>query len=185
MKKKIIIIRGIVTSGKTTTSHELAKILPKWIFIDVWKIKEMFEPLGLRDRTPLKSISKKAMVTIIREVVRQMGINIIVQESSQSFIKKYLKKDLKKYEYKIYSFFLDLNDEDVAKRDKQREKPTMGLEKEIKTGEWRERRVKPEKGDIVINTSENSIKKVVNIILKKINEKGEKHPNLHALRKSW
>ena len=185
MKRKIVIIRGIVTSGKTTTSHELAKVLPKWIFVDVWKIKEMFEPLGLKDRTPLKSISKKAILMIIREVIRKMGINIIIQESSQSFIKKYLKKDLKKHNYKVYSFFLDLKDEDVAKRDKQREKPTMGLEKEVKTGKWRERRVKPEKEDIVINTSKYSIKKVVNMILKEINEKGEKHPKLHALRKSW
>jgi len=185
MKKKIVIIRGLVTSGKTTTSYELAKILPRWIFIDVWKIKEMFEPLGLKDRTPLKTISKKAMVTIIREVIRKIGINIIVQETTQSFIKKYLKNDLKKHNYEIYSFFLDLNDKDVVKRDKQREKPTMGLEKEIKTGKWRERRIKPDKKDIVINTSENSIKEVLNIILKKINEKSEKHPKPHSLRKSW
>ena len=65
MKRKIVIIRGLVTSGKTTTSYELAKALPGWIFIDVLKIKEMFEPLGLKDRTPLKEISKKAMVLII------------------------------------------------------------------------------------------------------------------------
>ncbi len=185
MEKKIVIIRGIVTSGKTTTSHELAKVLPGWIFVDVWKIKEMFEPLGLKNRTPLKTISKKAMITITRDVIRQMGINILVQESSLSFIKKHLKNDLKKYKYKVYSFFLDLNEGDVSKRDKQREKPTMNLIKEIKKGKWREKRVKPEKGDIIINTSNKSVKSVINIILKEIGEKRKKHPNLRALRKSW
>lgn len=79
MEKKIVIIRGLVTSGKTTTSHELAKVLPDWIFVDVWKIKEMFEPLNLKDRTPLKTISKKAILTILKEVINEMGINIILQ----------------------------------------------------------------------------------------------------------
>ena len=103
-QKKIIVIRGKVTSGKTTTSHELAKILPGWIFIDPWKIKEMFEPLELKNRTSLKNASKKAMLVIMKEVIRNLEINIIVQETTVKYIKKYLGKDLKKHNYKIYSF---------------------------------------------------------------------------------
>lgn len=183
--RKIIIIRGLVTAGKTTTSHELAKCLPGWIFVDVWKIKEMFEPLGLKDRTPLKNISKKAMITIIKEVIRDMGINIIVQETSISFLKKYLKGDLKKRNYKIYSFFLEVDDKDVIKRDVQREKPTMGLKKKIEKVCWKKNRVKPEREDIIINTSKHNINQVVNIILKEIGEKRAKYLNAHAIRKSW
>jgi len=184
-KRKLVIVRGLVTSGKTTTSHELAKVLPGWIFIDIWKIKEMFEPLGLKDRTPLKTISKKTIALITKEVVRQMNINIILQESSQSLIKKSLGKDLEKYNYDVYSFFLDLDDKDVIKRDEQREKPTMGLKKSVESGEFRTKRVKPEKGDFVINTSHNSIKDVVKIILNKIGEKPKKNPNSYKLRRSW
>lgn len=188
MKKshKIVIIRGLVTAGKTTISHELAKVLPAWIFIDVWKIKEMFEPLGLKDRTPLKTISKKGMITLLREVMRTMSINIILQESSRSFINKYLRKDLKKYNYKIYSFFLDVSFENAIKRDKQREKPTMYLDKNYNSEtDWKKSRVNPEKGDVIVNTNKSSTKEITNIILKVINEKRKKHPHLEKLRKTW
>ncbi|GEM_PF-1133214 len=184
-KRKIVIIRGIVTAGKTTISYELNRVLPGWIFIDVWKIKEMFEPLGLKDRAPLKTISKKAMILIIKEVIKQIGINIIVQESSRSAINNDLKNLLKEKNYKIYSFFLDVEDVDIIKRDRQREKPTMNLERDIKKGKFRDKRVKPEKEDIIINTSKNSIKNVVNIILKEINEKRKKHHYSKILRKTW
>jgi shikimate kinase len=183
--KKIVIIRGKVTAGKTTTSHELAKVLPGWIFIDPWKIKEMFEPLNLKDRTPLKKASKKAMINIMRIVIRDLGLNIIVQETTQKFIKKYLKKDLKEKKYKLYSFFLDVNLKDAIKRDKQRDKPTMYVGKEVKTKEDWSNRILPDKGDYVIDTSKNSIKKVLEIILKETKEKKRKNPNAKMIRRCW
>ena len=79
-KRKIVIIRGIVTAGKTTISHELAKVLPGWIFIDIWKIKEMFEPLGFKtteERLPTRTISKKVMATMVRGVIRNKEKEII------------------------------------------------------------------------------------------------------------
>src|SRR3989344_5719620 len=185
-KRKIVIIRGLITAGKTTTSHELAKVLPGWIFIDVWKIKEMFEPLDLENRTPLRKISKKAMMGIVKDVINQLGINILLQESSQSAVKKKLKKELKKYNYKIYSFYLDVDVKDPEKRDVQREKPTIFVNKrKLSNEEWKKGRVTIEKEDIVINTSKSSIKQVVNKILKDIGEKTREHPYAHALRKSW
>ncbi len=183
-QKKIVIVRGKVTAGKTTTSHELAKVLPGWIFIDVWKIKEMFEPLGLKDRTVLINCSKKAMVLMMREVIRDLGINIIVQETTLSFLKKYLRNDLKNY--KIYSFFLDIDLQRAAKRDILREKPTMGLGKRIKTQEqWEKQKGVPEKGDFIIHTGNKRVKQVVDIILKEIGEKRRKNPNAHLIRKCW
>src|SRR3989344_549362 len=181
-QRKIIIIRGLVTSGKTTTSHELAKILPDYIFIDVWKIKEMFEPLNLKDRTPLKEASKKAMITIMKEVMTSLKTSIMVQETSRTYLMKYLKRYIKKYNYEIYSFFLDVEYKDVIKRDIQREKPTMftkGLSEET----WKENRVKPAKKDIIINTSKNSINQVIKIILKGTGEKAKKHPRADIIRK--
>ncbi len=183
--KKIIIIRGKVTSGKTTTSYELAKVLPGWIFIDPWKIKEMFEPLNLKDRKPLKKASKKAMIEIMKVVIRDLEINIIVQETSQKFIKKFLRNDLNKHNYKIYSFFLDVELDDAIKRDVQREKPTMNINKEIKNKEEWKTRILPEKGDFIINTSQNKINEVVDIILKQIEEKRKNNPNAHLIRRCW
>ena len=184
-ERKIVIIRGKVTAGKTTTSHELAKVLPGWIFIDPWKIKEMFEPLGLKNRTILKNTSKKVMVLIMKEVIQNLGINIIVQETTQKFIIKHLRQDLKKYNYKLYSFFLDINLENAIKRDIQREKPTIGLGK-IKTNEeWEKEKAKPDKEDFVIHTSNYKIKEVVEIILKEIKEKRRKNPNAHLFRKCY
>jgi len=39
-QKKIVLISGLTTAGKSTTSYELTKVLPGWIFIDIWKIKD-------------------------------------------------------------------------------------------------------------------------------------------------
>jgi|SRR3989344_5599207 len=186
-QRKLIIIRGKVTGGKTTTSHALARVLPGWIFVDIWKIKEMFEPLGLKDRTPIFKASKKAVLAIVKQVMRDIGSNIIVQESSLSFINKHLRKDIKKYNYKLYSFFLDVELEDAIKRDIQREKPTININKQnLSSAEWKKTaKGVPEKGDIIINTSKNNLKKVVNLILKEIHEKARKNPNAHLIRKCW
>jgi RNase adaptor protein for sRNA GlmZ degradation len=185
-KHKIVIIRGKVTAGKSTTSYNLAKVLPDWIFIDPWKIKEMFEPLELNKRNYLRTISKKAMLTIIREVIRQMKINIILQESTRGFIRKYLAKDLKKYNYEVYSFFLDVDLKDAIKRDKQREKPTMRIGKNVKTNEeWKRIKAQPEKGDIIIDTSKLNEEQVLDFILKTIKERKKKHPRGHLIKRSW
>jgi len=183
--KKIIIIRGKVTAGKTTISHELAKVLPGWIFVDPWKIKEMFEPLNLKDREPLKKASKKAMIEIMKVVIRDLGINILVQETTQKFIKRYLRKDLKGRGYKMYSFFLDVELRDAIKRDIQRKKPTMYIGKEVKNEkEWKER-ILPDKEDFIINTSKYGINETVSIILKEVGEKKKKNPNARLIRRCW
>ncbi|MFH1972537.1 MAG: zeta toxin family protein [archaeon] len=184
-ERKIIIIRGKVTAGKTTTSHELAKVLPGWILIDPWKIKEMFEPLGLKNRSVLKNTSKKAMVLIMREVIRNLGINIIVQETTQKFVRKHLRQDLKKHNYKLYSFFLDIDLDNAVKRDIQREKPTMGLGKIKTSEEWEKAKAQPDKEDRVIHTGKHKIKEVVDIILSETKEKRRKNLNAHLVRKCY
>jgi len=183
--RKIVIVRGLATAGKSTTSHELAKVLPGWIFIDVWKIKEMFEPLGMKDRRPWIDITKKTMIYIMREVIRKFKINILVQETSRSFLIKYLGKDLRKCNYKVYSFFLDIDLKEAIKRDKRREKPTMRFGKFNSEDEWRKGRASPERGDKIMHTGKNSTKEVVDIILNEIGEKREKHPRAHLIRRSW
>jgi|TARA_Y100000034_G_scaffold116583_1_gene155082 adenylylsulfate kinase-like enzyme len=186
-KRKIVIIRGKTTGGKSTISYELAKVLPGWIFIDGWKIKEMFDSLYLKDEqtTRVKS-SKKAVISIMKEVMRAEGINIILQESTQSALRKSLRKDLKKYNYEIYSIFLEVELKDAIKRDIKREKPTMRVNKRnLPSHEWKKMGNQPKKEDFIINTSHKNKKEVINSILKHIKEKRKKHPKAHLIKRSW
>ncbi len=184
-KKKIVIIRGKTTAGKSTISYELAKNLSDWIYVDIWKIKEMFEPLGLKDRSVMNDISKKAIFKILRRVMRDLKLNIIIQESTQSKLKKILRKDLKEQDYKVYSFFLDVDMVDAIKRDVEREKPTMRVNKKnLPEEEWKKKGPKPEKKDIMINTSNHKISDIVKLILKEIGEKRKIHKNPSLLRKT-
>ncbi len=188
-KKKLVLISGLLTAGKTTTSHELIRVLPGWIFIDIWKIKEMFEPLELENREQIIEISKKAMLMITKEVMKKTQRNIILQEAKQDFIKNNLGKEIKKYNYKVYSFFLDVNLKDAIKRDIKREKPTIGIkEKKWSAEEWKEKgKTKAQKCDVVINTSEKNTQEVIEIILKEIKEKSKKHlyPHWNKLKKTY
>jgi len=184
--KKIVIIRGKVTAGKSTTSHALAKVLPGWVFIDIWKIKEMFEPLQLKNRKPMLDISKKAVVNIVKDTMKKLGNNIIIQESTTSFIKRKLGKYLKDHNYKVYTFFLDIDLKSAIQRDIQREKPTMGFWKKKYTPEiWEKTKATSNRGDIIIHTKNKTVRQVVNIILKEIGEKRQKHPKAHWIRKAW
>jgi len=183
-KRKIILISGLSTAGKTTISYNLTKVLPDWVFIDLWAIKNIFEPLGLKDRKDIISISKKAVITLTREVMKKMQRNIILQEAQPTSIKKYLRRELRKYNYKIYSIYLTVPLKHAIKRDIKRKKPTMGIGKNWTEERWNKKiKTNLKKGDIVIDTSKNTSKAVINIILKHLNEKPKKHPYANKLRK--
>ena len=79
-------------------------------------------------------------------------------------MKKYLKK-----EDKIYSFFLDVDLETALKRNEEREKNTMPKKHFIKQA--KNNLPRPDKNDIIINTSNKSKTQVINEILRIIGEK--------------
>ena len=167
---KIIILRGKSTAGKTTLSHELSKVLSDSIFIDIWKIKEMFEPLKLKDRTITNKASKKGVTAILKIILKQLPKNIILQETTQSNLKKHLRNYLA--DYQIYSFYLDVDLKTAIKRDIIRKKPTTYIGKLYKTEkEWSKNQPQPEKNDIIIQTHKASKKKILDFILATINEK--------------
>ena len=179
--KKIVIIRGKSGAGKTTISYELAKVLPDFAFVDIWKIKEMFEPLNLKDRRH-NQVAKSATYHIMREAIKKIGaINFVIQESRQSTVKKYLKNYLKKDNYKIYSFFLDVDLESALKRNVEREKSTMVKKHFIEQA--KEGLKNKDKEDILIGTSNKSIKQVIDFILKEIGEKRKNHSGKNKIRK--
>ena len=183
--RKIVIIRGQSTAGKTTISHALAQVLPGWIFVDIWKIKEMFEHLGLEDRTVIKSASKKAVMAVTKEIMEKLGTNIILQEADRRFLIKRLRSYLKENKYNVYSFFLFVNYDTAIKRDRIREKPTMHIKNLFTRESWKKNQLRYEKEDIRIDTTNRSIQETIDLILKEIGEKRKKHPKAHMIRKAW
>jgi len=166
---KVITISGKSGAGKTTISYELAKVLPNFIFIDIWKIKEMFEPLKLKNRKPQNKICKDTIYFIMKQTLKQgISHNFILQESTRKAVKKYMKNYLKK-EDKIYSFFLDVDLENALKRNEEREKNAMSKKHFIEQA--KNNLPKPDKKDILINTSNKSKTQVINEILKIVREK--------------
>jgi len=185
-KNKIVLIGGLSTAGKTTISYNLAKKLPDWVFIDIWRIKDIFEPLALKERKDIIAISKKAIIMLTREVMKRMKRSIILQEAKTDFIKKHLGKDLNKYNYEIYSVYLTVPLKHASKRDIKRAKPTIGIGKDWTEERWAEKIKKSiQREDIIIDTSKNTTKQVVDIILKKIKEKPKKHPHVNRIKKYW
>jgi|TARA_B100001971_G_C18210172_1_gene550171 cytidylate kinase len=191
-RSKIILIDGMPTSGKSTTSYNLAKKLPGWIFIDIWRIKDIFEPLGYstdldkKEADELMEISKEFTTKLTREVIRKTQRNIILQETTTKYAKKKLGKDLRKYNYQIFTIQLKVPFEEAVKRNKKREKPDLNFFKIWTKERWDnkiQRKIK--KGDIVVDTFENNQEEVVKIILGGVGEKAKKHPYEKLVRKFW
>lgn len=191
-RSKIILIDGMPTSGKSTTSYNLARKLPGWIFIDIWRIKDIFEPLGYSkdlDKTEsdkLMEISKEFTIKLAREVIRKTQRDIILQETTTKFAKKKLGKDLKKHNYQVFTIQLKVPFEEAVKRNKKREKPDLNFFKIWTKERWDnkiQRKIK--KGDIVVDTFENNQEEVVKIILGGVGEKAKKHPYEKLVRKFW
>jgi len=169
---KIITIAGKSCSGKTTISHELAKVLGNYMFVDIWKIKEIFEPYNAKNRKLSNQICKEVVFSIIKNSAKQrIAKNFILQEARGSTVRKYLKNNLKK-EDKIYPIFLEINLDTALKRNISRDKKTIDRKHFIKQA--KKDLPRKEKGDIVINTENKSIKKVIDEILKTTGEKRTK-----------
>lgn len=191
-KPKIVIIDGMPTSGKSTTSYNLARKLYGWVFVDIWRIKDIFEPLGYsndlekKEANSLMDISKKSTMMIAREVIRKTQRNIILQESTTKQVKEKLGRDLKKYNYNIYTVQLTVPFKQAVKRNKKRDKPDLNFFKIWTEERWENKiKRKTKKGDIVIDTFKNNPEEVIKIILKEIGEKPKKHPYRDLVRKFW
>ncbi len=191
-KRKIVLIDGMPTTGKSTTSYNLAKSLPGWVFIDIWRIKDIFEPIGYskeldkKEKQALMDLSKNTVTDLVRGIIRGTQRNIILQEATIEFIMEELGEDLKKYNYKIYTVQLTVPFKQAIKRNIKRGKPTLNFVKGWTEERWQNKiQSKIKRGDIVVDTFKNNPKKVTAIILKSIREKPKKHPYGNTIRKFW
>jgi cytidylate kinase len=191
-KRKIVVIDGMTASGKSTTSYNLARQLPGWVFLDVWRIKDMFEPIGYsssldrKEAGVLAEIAKEETMRLAKEVMRKTRRNIILQELTVEFVKKKLGRELKKQGYGLFSVQLRVPLGHAVKRDKKRGKPTLGVGSSWTEEKWDEkvdRKIK--KGDLVVDTSRAKPDAVVKMILKHIGEQAGKHAHADKIRRFW
>ncbi|HJX50810.1 MAG TPA: AAA family ATPase [Candidatus Nanoarchaeia archaeon] len=189
---KIVLIDGMPTSGKSTTSYNLAKKLPGWIFIDIWRIKDIFEPLGYstdldkEEAKKLIDISKDTTLNITKEIITRTQRNIILQEITKESLQEKLAEDLKKHNYEIYTVQLTVPFRQAIKRNIKRKKPTLNFLKDWDEQRWEEKiKKKIKEGDIIVDTFKNKPEEVVKIIIKEIGEKPKKHPYEDKIRRFW
>ena len=180
------------TSGKSTTSFELAKLLPDWIFVDIWRIKDMFEPIGYSNGMKedefkiLQNIAKEEIISLCKKIMSQTKRNIILQEGTKRYVNSKLGKVIRENNYELYTIQLTSPFDEALKRNRKRKKPDLKFFNEWDENLWNDKiQRKIQKGDIVVDTSKNSPSKAANIILKLIGEKPKKHPHTNKLRRFW
>ena len=159
--KKIAILRGRPTSGKSTAFHNLKKIkeMEGWIFIDHPAIKKR---LG-------KEKAKEKLHELIKEAMKT-GKNIITEESSRKTLNKYLRKEIKKCKYRIIVFQFTVSTEAAYRRDIQRAKakwhPFLGKKKIEELHKMHDEMF--DKKAFLVDTDKLNKKEVVELIIKKL-----------------
>lgn len=163
MKPTILIIHGPMASGKSTVTNELDKLLKDYHFVDRAHIKNVMLK-KLEDRELAKELSKKATFLTMKGLMKKK-VNIMLQEMRTPQIKKHFRKEIKKYGYRIKSFYLECHVETAKKRDLQRQKRFVRPEV---VAEMHKKHGYADKEDTVINTEKHSVKETVMKIMKEL-----------------
>jgi len=107
-KPKLVILRGKPAAGKSTAYGTLRKkkAMKDWLFVDHCKLKE---DLG-------KELGKKSLFAVLKAVIPSKK-NIVIEEMSKKSIMESLKKEVKKYGYKIIVFQFEISLKKSKRRD--------------------------------------------------------------------
>lgn len=162
MKPKLVILRGKPTSGKSTAWHALRKRkeLQDWVFVDHCSMKESLgrEKGGLRLYKELKKVLKS-------------GKNIMIEETSEKTIRKYINSEIEKFGYEIVVFQFEISFEEAKKRNVQRSKVGWHEfieEKKLKSlHEYHDEKI--DKNAVLVDGNKLGKEKVVELILKNLN----------------
>jgi len=167
-KPKIVILRGKVATGKTTALLNLRKRkeMKDWAIIDFNNLKYQFAHLGDEKR---KEYGKKSLMAILK-VLMPMKVNILLDEMSESTLRKHISHSIRKYNYQIVTFQFTADIDESIKREAHRRKiigkKPIGAKWVKKFHKHHEEKADP-KG-IIVDTSELNEGQVVNFILKEI-----------------
>jgi|GEM_PF-2862415 len=165
---RLIILRGKPTAGKTTAFHNLKKDkrMKNIIFIDFSSIKNKFNKFPDEER---RKLGKQILFEKLKETMPSKK-DILIEEMSKETIHKYLKKEIKKYNYKIIVFQFEISLETAYKRNVKRAKekwhPLMTKEQLEELHKLHEERF--DKNAVLINTERLNKKEVVEFIIKKL-----------------
>ncbi len=161
-----------MASGKSTIINELlqSKFFKRYVFIDTAYLKDiMLKYVKKKDRKLAIETTKKAMIIIFRKIMPKK-FNILTQEISSNFINKSFKKEIKKYNYKIKSFYLDCSFETAKKRWIKRETAKYVKLNHAHFEKMHKKHARIDNRDCIINTEKNSPKKAAALIIKEINK---------------
>ncbi len=163
----IINIHGPIASGKTTTTKLLQKKFKNILYIDKPALKKDLKLLG---KEKARKISSEASYFMLGQCINTKK-NILVSEMSPTKIVKHFKTQMNKYNYTLFSFFLDCSLPTSMKRVKIRSDiPSLDY-----LGKNYKKFSKPEKGDIVIDTEKLTPKESLQFILQHV---GSDHKNM-------
>jgi predicted kinase len=159
--RRIIILRGKPTAGKSTAFHNLQKRkeMKKFLFVDHCSLKNK---LGTEE-------GKRALFLELKKLMPTRK-DIIIEEMSKQTLRKNLNYYLKKYKYKIIVFQFEVSKEEAYRRDKQRAKenwhPRMGKKWVDKMHKFHEERF--DRNAILVDCNKLDKREVVDFIIKNL-----------------
>jgi len=161
---KIVILRGKPTAGKSTAYANLQKKkqMKNWLFVDHANLKQK---LG-------RDLGKKALFAVLKAVMPSKK-NILIEETSEETLRKYINSAVKKYNYQIITFQFEVSLKEAYKRNVQRAKqkwhPFMGKKEVKRLHKMHEERF--EYNAFLVDTGKLGKMQVIEFILKKLRMK--------------
>lgn len=168
-KRKIVVLRGYLAAGKSTTFNNLKKNkkMKDWVFLDFPVIRKMYNNFNEGIQINLADLT---FFNIIKELLKTRK-NILTQETSEERLIKELGKEIKKNNYEVDIIVLTISKETSLKRDTDRRKK-KGIKSRTKKevyDNYNKRVKKLSDGKLYIDTEKLSEKQVINKIMEKIN----------------
>ncbi|MFH1802159.1 MAG: AAA family ATPase [archaeon] len=164
-ESKIVVIRGYLAAGKSTTFENLkaSQKMNEWLFLDFAAIRKMFN----NNKNTQIEFADRTFYASLRELVKT-GKNILTQETSEDTIMKKIGPVIKKNKYRIIVIALTVSPETSYKRATARSKikgKKPRTKKEV-FDNYKARKLKLDKEGILMDTEKLTRKQVIDGIIK-------------------
>ncbi len=160
-KRKIIIIRGYLAAGKSTTFENLKahKKMKDWLFLDFQAIRKMFN----NNKDTQIKFADKTFYASLKELIKT-GKSILTQETSKELLMNKMGSEIRKNKYEIITIALMISPDTSYQRASVRSKmkgKKPRTKKEVFES-YKERQLKLNKEKIFIDAEKFTKKQVVN-----------------------
>ena len=158
-----IIIRGPAGTGKSEISNQLKQDIPNLIHLDI----DIFKHILSKESSNVRSeIAHNVGSFFLKQLIKNK-FNIVVEEIFREGYYLEVIRLLEKSRYKVIKIFLTASKEVLINRDKKRTK-NKGVEIISKL----QKEIIPLKEDLIIDTTDKSIKEIKSIIIRKLSSDG-------------